>query len=134
MNVPETRRLMTNEENNQQSVSDELKEVITAKFNSLVGQHGEFDKTYIDGMAKALAIECGIAGAKWQKKQDEKYINNLTWEAHSEGWNDYRMQLLEDAIDGYIAETEPGKFMAKSDYVSGFKRGEKVKLIIIKED
>ena len=53
-------------------VSEDLQEFIIAKYNEIVGSHGEYDKTYIDGMAKAAAIECGMAGAQWQHKQLEK--------------------------------------------------------------
>ena len=51
----------------EEPVSEDLEEFITVKYNGLVGIHGEFDKTYIDGTAKAIAIECGVAGAQWQK-------------------------------------------------------------------
>lgn len=81
----------------EEPVSEDLEKFILAKFNSFVGKHGEFDKTYIDGMAKAAAVLCGKAGANWQKEQFEK--NRLK---HCDSITNEQAELEQKFLDQHL--------------------------------
>ena len=81
------------------SVSENLKEFIIAKYNEVIGLHGEYDKTYIDGMAKAAAIECGMACAQWQKeKLIEKTLSWFEYHVDKDDIENYKEYMEEEEL------------------------------------
>lgn len=90
-----------------------------------------------------------IAGAKWQEQRyveegitpQDAYFGHLleeSWAAgRSAGTNEYKKQLMKDAVKGTVFSTlEDGKIMVRSHYFNSdnLHYGEKIKLIVIKED
>ena len=81
-------------------------------------------------------VDAFIAGAKWQKQQilDCNTTLQRTFEL---GKQEMKQQMMAKAIDGHVGQTINGMLRALSDETygdMGFTAGDKVKLIIIKED
>ena len=80
-------------------------------------------------------------GAKWQKEQDKETIELAEDHAMLAGMEKMKEQMMKDAVDGlYIYRNKYTKknvlhgFDVTCEAVQRFKKGDKVKLIIIKED
>lgn len=114
---------------------DDLEKVILARFNSFVGKHGEFDKTYIDGMAKAAAVLCGKAGANWQHQQMMK--GAFVYEKK----HDTAMVLASECLRNHGWFSREHDFNDLWQFICGvkelfsgeFRPNDKVKIIAIKE-
>ena len=81
-----------------------------------------------------------IAGAKWQKEQDDKELSDLLTIAHLQGAEQMKEQMMEDAIpckvfwhDGPLLDYTQEQQDNALDRI-GANVGDKVKVIIVKED
>ena len=84
-----------------------------------------------------------IAGAKWQKEHDAELIEIAYNDGITIGMTKQKEQMMKEAVEGHILgeirnqEDEPYEIYAESDFLplnGKFKMGDKVKLIIVKED
>ena len=74
-----------------------------------------------------------IAGAKWQKAQSDKELSEKIASTYQLGLDEKEKQMLKNTVEGYISATnEVSAVLAvpKGD----FKKGDKVKMILVKED
>ena len=71
------------------------------------------------------------AGAEWQEKQDLRWAGEI----HKNGYNLCKEQMLKDAVEGEIVKDITNKLAvtAKNINLDGFKFGDKVKIIIVKQ-
>lgn len=80
------------------------------------------------------------AGAEWQYQKDRREFAKIKAKTWCEGFDAHKEQMLKDAVEGEIAHDRGVDYLdyniAKLDeYIfSRFKAGDKVKIIIIKED
>ena len=103
----------------------------------------------VDSLEADTAIDAFIEGAKWQKEQMIRDCSvQASYEAEIEkaeerGYNLCKEQMLKDAVDGAIGYIEECDAHYLSIYdqdelegiiLSHFEEGDKVKIIIIKED
>jgi len=79
------------------------------------------------------------AGAKWQKEQmEERWLKDREgcfWDGVEEGKKVMKEQMMKGAVEGFIfqsADYYPKELIAR--YEGDLKMGDKVKLIIVKED
>lgn len=81
--------------------------------------------------------------AKWQKEQDDKELSEKIASAYQLGLADKEKQMMKEAVEGHILgeirnqEEKPYEIYAESDFLplnGKFKMGDKVKIIIVKED
>ena len=99
---------------------------------------------YVDGgyspfpNVETAAHEAGfIAGAEWQKKLDDLETADLLAIAHLQGMEQQKSKMLEEAVEGEIQMRYSGCLCAKtirSINEDKFKLGDKVRIIIVKED
>lgn len=77
-----------------------------------------------------------IDGAEWQKKLDDLETADLLAIAHLQGMEQQKSKMLEDAVDGYVNyyEDSGGILMAEAQVGCPYHNGDKVKIIVIKED
>lgn len=97
-----------------------------------------------EDLQKVIACICGFkAGAKWQAKQDQETIELAEDHAYLAGAVNEREKMMKEAVEGHILgeirnqEDEPYEIYAESDFLplnGKFKMGDKVKLIIVKEE
>lgn len=83
---------------------------------------------------KELLTYLFIAGAKWQKEQDEKELSEKIASAYQLGLADKEKQMLKEAVEGFIFQPEdyyPKELIARYD--GELKQGDKVRIIIVKE-
>ena len=80
-----------------------------------------------------------IAGAKWQKEQDDKELSDLLTIAHLQGAEQMEEQMLKDAVEGVVCYGSKGAYI-ETDFLGEYdtdvygNSGDKVRLIIVKED
>lgn len=81
------------------------------------------------------------AGAEWQKKKFEAeyeldWITDLKKDLYELGRKDEREQMRKDAVEGYVNyyEDSGGILMAEALVGCPYHNGDKVKIIIIKDD
>ena len=92
------------------------------------------------GFIDMTAYNAFIAGAEWQRElmMDEwlKDRDGCFWDGVEEGKKSMREQMLKDAVEGYVTQKINGERYAKAQVPDsmGLKFGDKVKLIIVKED
>lgn len=81
--------------------------------------------------------------AEWQKQKDQEIIELAEDHAMLAGMNKMKEEMMKDAVEGAIygnirnQEEEPYEIYAESDNLplnGKFKMGDKVKIIIVKED
>ena len=78
-----------------------------------------------------------IAGAEWQKKLDDLETADLLAIAHLQGMEQQKAKMMEDAVEGEIQMRYSGCLCAKTIRAINedkFKLGDKVRVIVIKED
>lgn len=80
----------------------------------------------------SLPGEAFIAGAKWQKEQDEKEQADLFTIVALDAAQRAKEQMMKEAVEGEVTETcGIASVWIKTKQ---FKPGQKVRLIIVKED
>ena len=82
-------------------------------------------------------VETFIAGAKWQEKHDEETIKTAEDHAFLAGANWQKEQMMEEAVEGEIVDSafDDGTAILKAIVPDRrYDSGDKVKLIVIKED
>ena len=73
--------------------------------------------------------------ANWQKEQDDKETADLLTIAHLQGAEQMKEQMLMEAVEGEVVKDINNKLAVTAKInLDGFKFGERVKVIIIKED
>lgn len=82
------------------------------------------------------AHDGAIAGAEWQKKRDDLETADLLAIAHLQGMEQQKAKMLEVAVEGEVVKDITNKLAvtAKNVNLDKFKFGDKVKIIVIKED
>lgn len=75
-------------------------------------------------------------GAKWQKEQDDKELSEKIVAAYQLGLADKEKQMLNEAVEGFVNyyEDSGGILMAEAQVGCPYHNGDKVKIIIVKED
>lgn len=76
-----------------------------------------------------------ISGAKWQKEQDDKLVDIIYRQGIEKGKDDMKEQMVKEAVEGYVVKDITGSLAvtAKGINLDGFKFGQKVRIIIVKE-
>lgn len=127
----------------EEPVSEDLEEAANNAVIALVPSFGQkySDGSYVsscrDSFKREELIELFKAGAKWQKQQilDCNTTLQRTFEL---GKQEMKQQMMKEAVDGKIYETQARSKMkaCTTGYISHFdyRVGEKVKVLIIKED
>ena len=75
--------------------------------------------------------------ADWQKQKDANLIFNAKEDGYRLGLATMKQQLMKEAISGHVGQTINGMLRVLSDEIfgdMGFTAGDKVKLIIIKQE
>lgn len=81
-----------------------------------------------------------IAGAEWMRKKDveDMYLsdNRHFLKCYEQGKVDMRVKMMNDAVEGEIVKDISNRLAvtAKNINLDGFKFGDKVKIIIVKQD
>lgn len=80
-----------------------------------------------------------IDGAEWQKEQDDKELSDLLTIAHLQGAEQMKEQMMENALHGWLDEDNEPPYdlnvLCEEKIPFGkFKHGDKVRIIIVKED
>ena len=87
-----------------------------------------YDDVYVGNPTDKDCIEMFKAGAKWQKQKDEKNIGELQWNAHEEGWDECKQEMMAKAVKVKISNAS----IISLPVNCNLKVGDKV--LIIKED
>ena len=74
------------------------------------------------------------AGASWQKEQDEKELSEKIASAYQLGLADKEKQLMKEAVEGIVTTRSMAGNIVTAHIDHQFKDGQKVKIIIVKED
>lgn len=81
--------------------------------------------------------------AEWQREKDDKHIGDLQWEAYLKGEQDTKQQMMKDALDGCVLLIVKSDTFSRNLFISTpqlykelqkYKHGDKLKIIIVKED
>ena len=91
-----------------------------------------YDDVYVGNPTEKDCIEMFKAGAKWQKQQDQSTIELAEDHAMLAGMNIMEQQMMTKAVDG-IARPYDNEIWCILDSFN-LKDGDKVKVILIKED
>ena len=118
--------------------------------NGLEEAADKFAVFYDQGTCDGIAQDCFIAGAKWQKRQMGEQarehlskLDDLTLEdlvALDEGLQLgrrlERQDMMKGAVEGYVNyyEDSGGILMAEAQVGCPYHNGDKVRIIIVKED
>lgn len=96
--------------------------------------------------------ESFIAGAEWQKEQDERvyreFFNERNQgdasfrdllvykEGHRDGMEEHKDQMMKDSVEGYVNyyEDSGGILMAEAQVGCPYHNGDKVRIIVLKEE
>ena len=112
-----------------------LEEEIEAYFDSNFGTPwdgchpiGVFE---LDSMARHFA--------QWQKEQDDRFVDIIYQQGIEKGKDDMEEQMLKEAVEAKIYGYDDGSFELIASWLdmpnnSIYKDGEKVRIIIVKED
>ncbi len=80
------------------------------------------------------------AGAKWQAEKCDEETSKLLYAerqtAYINGWDDYKEQMLKDAVEGYVNYYEDGGgiLMAEAQVGCPYHVGDKVRLVVLKAE
>ena len=126
----------------EEPVSEDLEEAANNAVIALVPSFGQkySDGSYVsscrDSFKREELIELFKAGANWQERKDEKNIGELQWNAHAEGWDECKQEMMKDAIDGLVVCNNLTHWFKDivMEIPSFLNVGEKVKVIILKEN
>ena len=88
---------------------------------------------------KELLLHLFRAGANWQYQKDRGEFAKIKAKTWCEGFDAHKEQMMKDVVEGKIYGYDDGSFELIASWLdlpkeSKFKDGEKVKLIIVKED
>lgn len=113
-------------------------------------QHLADDKTgsvfavynYQDGMRDGLCCteDAFIAGAEWQRKQDQQLIELAEDHAMLAGMNKMKEEMMRGAVEGEVYKFGEVAYVKERNnaeltrYLSQFNNGDKVRVIVIKEE
>lgn len=134
----------------EEPVSEELeeasKEWLRPQLDKSYANYGEtkmMELTHFDGYAMLYAVEFG---AQWQKQQDQSTIELAEDHAMLAGMEKMKEQMMANGVDGVVHHFEKcevasvhyndptGVPMAYFTSPEGLSAGDKVKIIVIKED
>lgn len=95
--------------------------------------------TYAEGYEDALLLipDAFIAGAKWQKGQDDKELSEKIAAAYQLGLADKQKQMLSEAVEGVVMDFSSNQPRPQVDvYVDPNKycTGDKVRVIVCKKE
>lgn len=117
-----------NEEQGNRPLSSDILEEAAEKFAHL----------YDNGTCDGIAQDCFIAGAKWQMEQmmDEwlQDRNECFWHGVNEGKKVMEKQMMKDAVECIVTTNLANRPVIYLDQLKGFQYGDKVRIIIVKED
>lgn len=112
--------------------SEDLEEAAEELFETIEIQ--EHENIFEDTFKKIF-----IAGAEWMRKKDveDMYMsdNRHFLKCYEQGKVDMRVEMMKDAVEGFIFQSEdyyPKELVAQ--YNGELKHGDKVKIIIIKDN
>jgi hypothetical protein len=93
------------------------------------------NKTFCGGVAH-IARDAFAKGARMQKEVDDKELSEKVSAAYQLGLSDREKQMMAGAFDGEVVQDINGGLAVTSANVNldGFKFGDKVKIIIVKEE
>lgn len=94
----------------------------------------EFD---INELNRIIYADAFKAGAEWQKEQEcSDCPNRGNTHQYLKGLKDCKEQMLKEAVEGYVNyyEDSGGILMAEAQVGCPYHNGDKVKIIIVKED
>ena len=101
----------------------------------------EAAEKYLDGIFgkgkhEDFYVQLFKAGAEWQKKLDDLETADLLAIAHLQGMEQQKSKMMEEAVEGYVNyyEDSGGILMAEAQVGCPYHNGDKVKIIVIKED
>ena len=95
----------------------------------------DIDLNHIEEYSYDTGLEAAfIVGADWQKKQDEKELSEKIASAYQLGRKDEKEQMMKEAVEGEIINAGYPTKIELDTFYSKFEHGQRVKLIIIKED
>ena len=96
----------------------------------------KFAVFYDQGTCDGIAQDCFIAGAKWKKEKNDKDLSDKIAAAYQLGLADKEKQMMKEAVEGFVNyyEDSGGILMAEAQVGCPYHNGDKVKIIIVKED
>lgn len=109
----------------------------------------EAANNYLDGVYGKMPhsdyhIAIFIAGAKWQKEQmkethclrSEKWkeVEETARHEYENGWKDSKEQMMKEAVECTVTTNLANRPVIYLDQLKGFQYGDKVHIIIVKED
>lgn len=97
------------------------------------------NSTFCGGVAQ-IARDAFIKGARLQKEVDDKELSEKVSAAYQLGLSDREKQMMKEAVEGEVVSLVPERNYVKVEResiakaTSGFKEGDKVKIIFVKEE
>lgn len=132
--MDEYRQFIINEYHKEEPVSEDLEQAINTYLATYFG--GEKEKQEWPFIKKMV-----IHFAEWQKEQDKQWLAEEHKHIFAKGRDSMKQQMMKDAVDGTfsfgeLADGTPidSIFVLDKEVKSKYKEGEKVKLLIIKEE
>ena len=114
------------EQGNRPKLSDSLEEAAE-----------QFARFYDNGTCDGIAQDCFIAGAEWQKEKDEKEQADLFTIVALDAVQRAKEQMLKDAVECVVMDFSSNLPRPQVDIrldPSKYHSGDKVRIIIVKED
>lgn len=95
-------------------------------------KHSCYDEDCKGAWYEPIVRNAYIAGAKWQKEQEEKELSEKIASAYQLGLADKEKMMMKEAVEGRVVDA--GIFATYNTPVEYTHSGDKVKIIIVKED
>lgn len=128
--------MLDDDESSRPKLSDNLEEAAEDYIAPIENDEG---LDYINFNGRDIK-DAFIAGAKWQAEQEKdewlKDRDGCFWDGVEEGKKAMEKQVMKDAVEGYVNYYEDygGILMAEAQVGYPYHNGEKVHIIIVKED
>ena len=124
-----------------EELEEEIEKSIPLPYGFLEVEHSNMESVYSREQMKTIASHF----AKWQKEQDDKELSEKIASAYQLGLADKEKQMMKEAVEGKVIKTDKHtsvryeSFYGTRRYFYGiankqFKPGDKVRIIIVKED
>lgn len=106
--------------------------------NDLEEAANRFAIFYDQGTCDGIAQDCFIAGAEWQEEQDTREMimsdGSYFQKCYELGKKDIKEQMMKEAVEAEILLTPYPTICLDDCKDYDFKDGQKVRIIIVKED
>ena len=121
------------------SLKEKLPEGLEEAAMEYAEKHGfrvpyDGSNNFYDDVDVKASKEGFIAGAEWQKAKDQKTIELAEDHAMLAGMNKMEQQMMEKAVEGVVHPDDCEIWVNLVGYGYKFKDGDKVRVIVIKED